>query len=173
MKKYFGRSSLCIEPMLFLSVMALLILTPSCVTIGNTHIFSSQYDLKNLKYDRTDEGWIAQNEKYRITFKNIPARPVVNQGIEFRLEIFDKTGNKPVAMDETQIECTSLMPDTPGYMRVLALKKQYPGITPEVCSLLPLNFDIPGKWIVIYSISLKSGETFRIDFPVTVNDSTK
>ena len=174
MKKH-GKKTAGILRGLILALSATLIsvLTPSCVSIGNPQVYELRYNTRGMKYDRTADGWTAQDEKYRITFRSIPAEPVTDQPVEFRLELFDKTKNKAVPLDETAIECTSLMPDTPGYMRVLALRKQKPDTSPGICSLLPLNFDTPGKWIVIYSISLRTGENFRVDFPVTVGDTAK
>lgn len=151
-----------------LSAAVLSVLISSCVTIGNPRMYDLQYNTRNMKFDKTADGWTAQDEKYRMTFISIPAEPVTGQSVEFRLDIFDKTKNEAVPLDETGIECTSLMPDTPGYMRILALNKQSPALTPGVCSILPLTFDTPGKWIVIYSISLKGVANFRVDFPITV-----
>ena len=159
--------------LLALAVMSLSVFATGCVTIAGNRMFSTQNDLKNLKYEQIDGGWIAENGDYRMIFKSIPSTFAANQNVEFRIELYDKKQNKLIPMDDAAIECTSLMPDTPGYLRVLALNKQYPGTTPGICSLLPLNFDTPGKWIVIYSIQLKTGENFRIDFPVTVNEPRK
>ena len=144
------------------------VLFSSCVTIGNPRVYELQYNTRNMKFDKTAGGWTAQDEKYRMTFISIPEEPLMGQPVEFRLEIFDKIKNEAVPLDETAIECTSLMPDTPGYMRILALNKQNPAAKPGVCSILPLTFDTPGKWIVIYSISLKNVANFRVDFPITV-----
>lgn len=140
----------------------------SCSHLQINNLVEYKNSLKDLKYDKTEDGWTAQDDRYRIIFKSTPSQITVNQKVEFNLEIFDKASNKQVLLDDASIECTSLMPDTPGYLRVLALYKQYPVTSPGVCTLLPLSFDNAGKWIVVYSILLKSGENFRIDFPIEV-----
>lgn len=140
----------------------------SCSHLQISNLVEYKNSLKDLKYDKTENGWIAQDDRYRITFKSTPSQITVNQKVEFNLEIFDKLSNNKVPLDDASIECTSLMPDTPGYIRVLALYKQYPVVSPGVCTLLPLSFDNAGKWVVVYSIQLKSGDNFRIDFPIEV-----
>lgn len=142
----------------------------SCAYFPDTRFFLQSEELKDLKYDQTADGWIAQNQRFKITFKSKPAQPVTGQPAEFDLDIFDVAKQSPVSMKNAKIECTSLMPENPGFVRVLAHDKQYPGTTPGACTLLPLQFDAPGKWVVIYLISLESGSTFRIHFPVTVEN---
>ncbi len=172
-KREQGTGGVIWKIILALAAAALSALMPSCVSIGNPRVYELRYDTGGMKYEKSADGWTAQDAKYKISFRSEPAEPEAGQPVEFRIEIFDKIKNKALPPDETAIECTSLMPDTPGYMRVLSLKKQNPKTSPGICSILPLNFDTPGKWIVIYSISLNNGENLRVDFPVTVSGAAK
>lgn len=151
-----------------LTLLIILFVLAGCSGLQKKATFGWQNSIKDFQYSKTDDGWKAENENYVIIFISNPTILIAHQPVEFKLKIFDKVHNTPVSMDDTVIECTSFMPNTPGYVRVLELNKQIPGQTPGVCSLLPLSFDTPGSWSVVYAVALKSVENFRINFPVIV-----
>lgn len=105
---------------------------------------------------------------YRLEMKMEPENPKVGKNINIEFQLLDITKNPPWPARKALMACQARMPNIPGHIHRLKAHRYHPENLPGRYQMVPMKFDMGGRWDLVVQVMPDEGDEFSATFPIDV-----
>ena len=111
---------------------------------------------------------VHQAGNHQLKMKIEPEKPKVGKNINIEFHLTDVSKNPPWPARKALIACQARMTDVPGHIHRLKAHRYHPENLPGRYQMVPMKFDMGGRWDLVVNVMPDDADEFSTVFPIDV-----